>query len=104
MQRGNPTLKFKPGDIAYIKTTSEKLMIIGQVEHRENRYDVRRPIATRDNGLQHSVESFYEFELEHFDEQLAREFSDMEKVETQRAKLQSNARAAGAVQTSPLVN
>lgn len=95
---------FNPGDLAYLKTTSEKLIILGPAENNEAAYDVRRPIATKDNGLQHSFETFYEFELEHFDEQLAREFADMEKVETQRAKLQSNAKAAGAAQTSPLVN
>lgn len=96
-------MKFIPGALAYLKTTSEKLIILGPAKIADA-YDVRRPIATKDSGLQHVYETFYEFELEHFDEQLAREFADMEKVETQRAKLQSNARAAAAVQTSPLVN
>lgn len=97
-------MKFNPGDLAYLKTTSEKLIVIGPTDAIGTGYDVRRPIATKDNGLQHGIETFFEFELEHFDEQLAREFADMEKVETQRAKLQSNAKAAGAAQTSPLVN
>lgn len=80
-------------------------MIIGPVEGATAEvYSVRRPVATKDNGLQHSVETFFAFELEHFDEQLTREFADMEKVEAQRAKLLANAKAAGAAQTSPLVN
>jgi hypothetical protein len=109
-------LKFNPGDLAFVKTTNEKVVVLaigpktvtvyGNVTHEllEGELQVRRPLATKDNGLQYTKEFFYEFELEHFDEQLAREFSDMEKVEALRAKLQAGAKAAGQNQTFPLVN
>lgn len=103
--------KFNPGDLAFTKITNEKVVVLAVgpktvtgYELLEGELQVRRPLATKDNGLQYTKEFFYEFELEQFDEQLTREFADMEKVEALRAKLQSNARAAGAVQTSPLVN
>lgn len=109
-------MKFNPGDLAYLKTTSEKAIVIAvgpktvrlygdtTIDVLEGQVQLRRPYATRDNGLQHSAEIFHEFELENFDAQLAREFADMEKVEAQRAKLQASAKAAGQNQTFPLVN
>ena len=93
---------FKPGDLAYLKTTGEKVVIIDSNATPNtvaSRYDVRRPVATKDNGLIHSEDTFNDFELETFEEQLKREFADMEKVETYRANLN-----APAKQPSTLVN
>jgi hypothetical protein len=94
-------MSFKTGDIAYVKTTGEKVVVVGPAKDNTEALNVRRPVATKDGGLQHNLEPFYTFELESFEEQLSREFADMERVESFRSKTIAEAKAANQ---TPLVN
>lgn len=58
--------KFKQGDVAFLKTTGEAVMVhVSNGEGEDLHYKVSRPVMTKD-GVRHEVE--YHFEYEFFTE------------------------------------
>lgn len=71
------------GDILCLKTTGEKVQVIGLNATSVN---IRRASMTEQDGLKHNNESFYEFELETLDAHAQRQIDEQKlKVEANEA-------------------
>lgn len=104
-------MSFQAGDVAVLKTTGEKVTVLGVTPTipTDNRagYFVRRPVESKENGLYHSYEQFYEFELETFEQQLDRRLNEAKYVDAAEARLREEAKAAAmapAKTAGPFVN
>ena len=78
--------QIKVGDVAYLKSTSEPVMVLGSGlgalitkdgEESFNYFLVRRPVNTRD-GITHVEERFRIFELETYKEKVDREVAELQ--------------------------
>lgn len=90
-------MSFIVGETAVLKTTGEKVIVLGTLTipgQPAPTVNVRRPIATKDNGLVHVDNTFFEFELETFEQQLTREFAEAKKVDDLRNQLMAETKAA----------
>jgi hypothetical protein len=64
--------EIKVGDLMFVKTTGEPVQVLST---DKGCIEVRRPVATRDNGIQHKLECFNSYELETDSEKLSRSLS-----------------------------
>ena len=80
--------EFKPGDILYVRVTSEPTAFIRDAEGRSDALIVRRPIETKD-GLTHEVELWPRAELETFEEGLQRRWADQKLQEELKQRLET---------------
>ena len=89
-------MSFVTGSIAVLKTTGEKVVVLNtsQVVGQPPVVSVRRPVDTKECGLQHVENSFYEFELETFEQQLDRRLEEAKYVDAAEARLREEAKAA----------
>jgi len=60
---------YNVGDVLFLKTTGEPVQVLAL---DNDGIKVRRPIATRDNGILHNTQYFNAFELETDAEKLSR--------------------------------
>lgn len=79
---------YKPGDILYVRVTSEPTAFIRFAEGRTDAVLVRRPIETKD-GLHHEAELWPLAELETFEEGLKRRWADRKLQDFLRQQLES---------------
>lgn len=101
-------MSFKVGDVAILKTTGEKVTVLSSMTYPNQTaasLTVRRAVATKEMGLQHVDNVFFEFELETFEDQLTREFAEAKKVDDLRSQLMADAKATAQQQAKvPLFN
>ena|SRR6266550_6376601 len=67
----------KPGQVMCLKTTGELCIVVQDVQVPGGMVSVRRPLMSHDNGIQHSEDAFYPFELETVEEHLRHEAKEM---------------------------
>ncbi len=67
----------KPGQVMCLKTTGELCIVIKDLQAESGQVLVRRPLMSHENGIQHSEDSFYPFELESVEEHLRHEAKEM---------------------------
>jgi hypothetical protein len=102
-------MPFNVGDIAVLKTTGEKVIVLSSMiypNQTATSVTVRRAIATKDMGLAHVENVFFDFELETFETQLTREFAEAKQVDELRAKLvaETNTTNAAPAKQVPFLN
>lgn len=69
----------EPGTILCFKTTGEMCLVLedGMAKDGRANLKIRRPIMTKDNGIEHEEDIVYTFELETVEEHLRREAHEM---------------------------
>lgn len=97
----------KPGDLVAIKTTGEIAFVLDTVETREEDFTnlgiklaLRVPVAGQ-GGIHHTIQSFFEAEVESPTEHIEREFSEIKsRQKVMRDDLGAAPGVLGAVPTS----
>ncbi len=67
----------KPGTVACLRTTGELCIVIRDAQADGGMVFVRRPLMSHENGIQHSEDTFFPFELETVEEHLRHEAKEM---------------------------
>ncbi len=67
----------KPGQVMCLRTTGELCIVIKVPQIEGDQLKVRRPLMSHENGIQHSEDYFFPFELETVEEHLRHEAKEM---------------------------
>lgn len=54
----------KIGDLMFVKTTNETVIVLSLPKGNCDLVDVRRPVGTKDNGIEHHLDVFHVCELQ----------------------------------------
>jgi len=67
----------KPGQLMCLRTTGELCIITRSAAEDGGKVAVRRPVMSHDDGIRHSEDGFFPFELETVEEHLRHEAKEM---------------------------
>lgn len=69
-------MNYPQGMVLRLKTTGESVVVLGDGDEQDT-VQVRRPFNSQANGLTHTIEEFYLFELDTVEESIRREFNEV---------------------------